>query len=69
MALVNLFVSSSVKEELASPNPGKKNLPEDVGRGEGCLETLANYSQVQGHAKTVQKRVIKMIYLITCSHT
>jgi hypothetical protein len=25
MALVNLFMSSSVKEELASPNPGQKS--------------------------------------------
>ncbi len=39
-------MSSSVKEELASPNPGKKKLLEDVGRGEGCFKTLADYPQV-----------------------
>jgi hypothetical protein len=40
-------MSSSVKEELASPNPNKKKLLEDVSRGEGCFKTLDNYSQVQ----------------------
>ncbi len=47
---MNLFMFSGVKEELASPNPGKKKPLEDVGIGEGCQETLANYSQVQHQA-------------------
>jgi hypothetical protein len=50
MALVDLFMSSSVKEELASPNWSKKLL-EDVGRGEGCFKTSADYSQVQDQAR------------------
>jgi hypothetical protein len=32
---VNLFMSSSVKEELAGPNTGQKA---SAGRGEGCYE-------------------------------
>ncbi len=43
-------MSPSVKEDLASPNPGQKLL-EDVGRVEGCFKTLADYSQVQGQAR------------------
>jgi hypothetical protein len=37
-----------VKEGLASPNPWSKKVLEDVGRGQGCFKTLADYSQVQG---------------------
>jgi hypothetical protein len=55
MALVNLFMSSSVKKELASPNgqsqSWSKKLLEDVGRGKGCFKTLADYSQVQDQAR------------------
>ncbi len=35
IALVNLFMSSSVKEELTGPNTGQKA---SAGRGEGCYE-------------------------------
>jgi hypothetical protein len=30
-----------------------KKLLEDVGRGEGCIKTLADYSQVQGKARKI----------------
>ncbi len=52
-------MSSNVKEELASPNPGQKKLPEDVGRGEGCFKTLADYSQVQARNEFFEQKLFK----------
>ncbi len=43
---MNLFMSFSVKEALASLNSGLKNPLEDVGRGQGNYEILAHYSEV-----------------------
>jgi hypothetical protein len=64
---------SSVKEELASPNPGQKKPQEVVGRGEGCYHILAHYSYSIAEKRLFSQNLLKIepfyIIIMTCLHT